>query len=48
MPGGLDCYKMAYWVTFGAGLAAVGISLWSIRFAHVKEERLRQAERPEA
>lgn len=47
-PEGLNCYRVAYLVTFGAGLAAVGISLWSIRFAHVKEAELRQAERPES
>ena len=44
-PEGLECYRRAYWLTLGGSLLAVGVSLWSIRFAHVKQERARQAER---
>lgn len=36
---GLECYRMAYWVTFAASLVALGISLWSIRFANAKKEK---------
>ncbi|MCJ1386702.1 hypothetical protein MMC17_009828 [Xylographa soralifera] len=41
-PDGLDCYRNAYWVTFGASVAGVVISLWSIRYHHIiklKQER---------
>ncbi|MCJ1390162.1 hypothetical protein MMC18_003020 [Xylographa bjoerkii] len=41
-PDGLGCYRNAYWVTFGASVAGVIISLWSIRYHHViklKQER---------
>lgn len=27
---GLSCYRTAYWVTFGAAIVGVGVSLWSI------------------
>ena len=39
---GLGCYRTAYWVTFGASVAGVIISLWSIRYHHIiklKQER---------
>ncbi|MCJ1256468.1 hypothetical protein MMC24_004289 [Lignoscripta atroalba] len=41
-PEGLHCYNTAYWVTFGASLAGVGISLWSIRHDHVMKSRARK------
>lgn len=44
---GLDCYRRAYWMTLGGSLVAVGLSLWSIRYAHVKQTRVRSAERLE-
>lgn len=44
-PDGLECYRRAYWLTLGGSCVAVGVSLWSIRYAHVKQARLRQAER---
>jgi len=36
-PDGLQCYSAAYWVTFGASLTGVLLSLWCIRHEHVKK-----------
>ena len=33
---GLECYRAAYWVTFGACLLGVFIVLWVIRYQHAK------------
>ncbi|KAL8693734.1 MAG: hypothetical protein Q9218_001479 [Villophora microphyllina] len=44
---GLECYRRAYWMTLGGSLLAVVISLWSIRYAGVKQMRRNQAERNE-
>ncbi len=44
-PDGLECYKRAYWVTFGASVAGVVISLWSIRHDHVMKAKMRKLER---
>ncbi len=41
-PDGLECYKRAYWVTFGASVAGVVISLWSIRHDHVMKAKMRK------
>jgi len=41
----LKCYSTAYWVTFGASLAGVGVTLWAIRHEHVVKARARKAER---
>ncbi len=42
LPGGqreclesVNCYSAAYWVTFGASLISVLLSLWSIRHDNV-------------
>lgn len=43
-PDGLDCYRSAYWVTFGACILGLAVSLWSIRHAHAKHMR-KQKER---
>ena len=42
-PDGLQCYSAAYWVTFGASLAGVGVSLWSVRHDHVVKAKMRNA-----
>lgn len=47
-PEGLGCYRMAYWVTFGGSLLAVGISLWSIRHARVKQIKAERIESRDA
>lgn len=44
-PDGLKCYSTAYWITFGASLAGVGVTLWAIRHEHVVKARARKAER---
>lgn len=41
---GKDCYKIAYMVTFIAGLIGMAVTLWCIRHRHVKESRLRKEE----
>ena len=46
-PDGLNCYRSAYWVTFAASLAGVGLSLWSIRHEHVVKAKLRKSARDE-
>ena len=43
-PDGIECYRTAYWVTFGASLAGMLISLWSIRHDNVIKSRRRKAE----
>lgn len=43
-PEGLYCYRTAYWVTFGASLVGVTISLWSIRHDYVGRVRRRKGE----
>ena len=40
---GLKCYSTAYWVTFGASVAGVAFSLWSIRHEHVVKAKERKA-----
>ncbi|KAI9830949.1 MAG: hypothetical protein M1819_005332 [Sarea resinae] len=35
-PDGLNCYRSAYWVTFGASFLALAVSLWSVRHDHVR------------
>ncbi|KAA6410012.1 MAG: hypothetical protein FRX48_06626 [Lasallia pustulata] len=44
-PDGVKCYRSAYWVTFGASLVGLGISLWSIRHEHVVRARSRKSAR---
>lgn len=44
-PDGVKCYRGAYWLTFGASLLGVGISLWSIRHERVVEARSRKSAR---
>ncbi|KAI4095776.1 MAG: hypothetical protein LQ339_007139 [Xanthoria mediterranea] len=44
-PEGLECYKRAYWLTLGGSCLAVGLSLWSIRYANRKQSRTRHFER---
>ena len=39
-PDGLNCYHTAYWVTFGASLVGIVVSLWSVRRDHVRKGRL--------
>ena len=41
-PDGLQCYRTAYWITFVASLAGMGLTLWSIRHEHVVKARLRK------
>ncbi|MCJ1474448.1 hypothetical protein MMC13_003106 [Lambiella insularis] len=41
-PEGLDCYRGAYWVTFGASLMGVVVSLWNIRYHHVQRKIARR------
>lgn len=39
---GLDCYKSAYWVTFGACFVGIAVTLWVIRhqyLEHLKESK---------
>ena len=36
---GLECYRAAYWVTFGACLMGVFVVLWVIRYQRVKHLR---------
>lgn len=36
---GLACYKSAYWVTFGACLVGLVVSLWTIQFARTRRTR---------
>ena len=44
-PDGVKCYRSAYWVTLGASLVGLGISLWSIRHEHVVKARSRKSAR---
>lgn len=44
-PEGVKCYRGAYWVTFGASLVSLGVSLWSIRHEHVIKARSRLSAR---
>ena len=44
-PDGVKCYRSAYWVTFGASLVGLGISLWSIRHEQVVNARSRKSAR---
>lgn len=44
-PQGVKCYRRAYWVTFGASLVSLGVSLWSIRHEHVIKARSRLSAR---
>ncbi|KAL8826350.1 MAG: hypothetical protein Q9170_007439 [Blastenia crenularia] len=46
-PDGLECYRVAYWVTFAGSLTALGISLWSIRHAYVKKAKAKHSARLE-
>ena len=42
---GLDCYRAAYWVTFGAGCVGLVMTLWAIRHERAelaKEEQKRR------
>ncbi|KAL9113170.1 MAG: hypothetical protein Q9187_007667 [Circinaria calcarea] len=42
---GLRCYSTAYWITFGAGLVGVAVSIWSIRHDSVIKSARRKQER---
>ena len=44
-PDGLGCYSGAYWVTFGASLVGILLSLWCIRHDSVIKAKRRKAER---
>lgn len=45
---GLECYRNAYVVTIISCVAGIGITLWSIRHAHVKKQKAaREIERLE-
>lgn len=37
---GRSCYNSAYWVTFGASLITVALSLWSIKWHQIKRNRM--------
>ena len=39
---GIHCYKTAYWVTFGAGMFGVVVSLWSIHHDGAMKRRRRK------
>ncbi|KAI9760387.1 MAG: hypothetical protein M4579_001683 [Chaenotheca gracillima] len=42
---GSNCYRAAYWFTFVASLAGLGLSLWSVRCDHVKKnQQIRDAD----
>ena len=41
---GRGCYEGAYWVTFGASVVGVMVSLWSIRWDHVMKAKRRKGE----
>ena len=36
---GLDCYKPAYWVTLGACVLGLAVTLWTIRHQHVQHAK---------
>ena len=35
-PDGIDCYQMAYFITLGSSVAAMGLSLWCIALQRVR------------
>ena len=41
---GLKCYSTAYWIALVGSLTGVFLSLWSIRYQHVKKNKARVAE----
>lgn len=41
----IHCYSVAYWVTFGASLLAVFVSLWSIRYDNATKAKVIRIER---
>lgn len=41
---GLGCYSTAYWITFGASVAGLALSLWSIWHDHVLKAEMRRKE----
>ncbi|MCJ1251376.1 hypothetical protein MMC30_008609 [Trapelia coarctata] len=41
---GLGCYSTAYWITFGASVAGLALSLWSIWRDHMLQAEIRQKE----
>ncbi|TKA51029.1 hypothetical protein B0A49_11239, partial [Cryomyces minteri] len=42
-PDGLNCYARSYWVTGGASVLGIGLSLWAIRHEHVQKRLERRA-----
>ena len=43
---GIECYRSAYWVTLGAGVLGVFVTLWVIRHQHL--QRLREAKKADS